>query len=346
MNEAVLPLMKYIFFQLCIIIIGLNVVTERKMGSILIAKCWIFGQMLMFSVMQLLSVPMILLRLRFNTLFGAIFAFIILLFCTGLFSLKKHRITRESTYKKPSLITVILCITIFCIIAMQFSCYLFGMHLDEDDARWLAIANDALETGDMVTRSYNTGEYVGTFSEIRDVTSPWPIMYAFFARMINTRASIFAHTIYAPVELLALYVIYFLIGTELYKTKEAGLFFVLFISIINVFFTETVYTSSTFALIRIWQGKASVAGIIIPLISYVFICINKRNHLSDWMKLIITGCAACLMSGMGVTISIVLIGLFGIYNLIFYKNWKRMHLYLLSLFPSVTSGIIHLILKG
>ena len=63
------------------------------------------------------------------------------------------------------------------VIAGQMCVYIFGMHLDEDDARWIAEANDALVKNKMLLHNPATGEYIGRFvgEMIKDVFSPWSI---------------------------------------------------------------------------------------------------------------------------------------------------------------------------
>lgn len=127
----------------------------------------------------------------------------------------------------------------------------------------------------MLTIDFDTGIYTGHVEPIRDITSPWAMMLAIVSRILFTKPAIFAHTIYPPIELFIVYGIYWLIGKELFKKKESQLSVVLLAIVVNLFFTVIVYTQSTFTLIRIWQGKASVAAVIVPMLIYLFICLKK-----------------------------------------------------------------------
>lgn len=347
MGQAVWPFLEYLVLQAAVAIVGLNMVRERELGISVCLKAWIFGQMLCFAVLQIMAVPMILMRWHFDSLFWSYIGVIGVLFSLGLSRMlkKKARIKIKIPNLKPFELLVLM-ITLLLIL-WQSTVYFFGMHLDEDDARWLAEANDALKTGDMMTRSYNTGEYVGSFVMPEDVTSPWPMLWAILSRiMFNTRVSVVSHTIFPPVEIIILYSIYWLIGKELLQKTEARLSFVLFAIFVTLFYGMTVYTQGTFTLVRIWQGKASVAGVAIPFILYLFICINKNNRLLDWLRLIITGGALCLMSGMGIIIGGIMIGVYGLYNIIAYRNWKRMFVWVISLTPSMVSLLINYYLRG
>lgn len=347
MGQAVRPFLEYLVLQVAVAIVGLNLVKEKELGMSACLKAWIFGQMLLFAVLQVLAVPMILLRWKFDILFYSFIGIGILLFGIGCMRLRRTKIKIEIKKETWNWLSLVLLIAALLLILLQSGIYFFGMHLDEDDARWLAEANDALEYGDMITRDYDTGEYLGSFVMHEDVSSPWPLLFAILSRiLINTRVSVIAHSIFPPIELIVMYGIYWLIGKEMFKKREAQLTFLVFTALITAFYGGSIYTQGRFALIRIWQGKATVAAIAIPIIMYLSICINKEDRSVDWIILTINATAACLMSGMGIIIGGIMIGVYGLYNIIAYQHWKRIPLWLCSLIPSVTYILINYYLRG
>ncbi len=346
MGQIIIPFLEYIILQIAVAVVGLNIIREKEIRPIVVLKSWIFGQMLLFATLQILALPMILLRCHFNVLFWSYTGICVVLFGFGCFSIRWRNCCFRIEKSKWNWLSVTICLIAVVLILWQGGNYLFGMHLDQDDARWLAEANDALEYGNMMTRNYDTGEYLGRFMMPEDASSPWPIMWAIVSRILNIRTSVFAHTIYATVEIFMFYGIYWLMGSEILKKKEAITSFILFVAVFNCFFGGTVYTQSAFSLVRIWQGKASVAAIIIPSILYSFICIHKRNEMITWIRIMITGAAACLMSGMGIFISAFMIGIYGLYYIVAYKNWRRMPIFLATLIPSISSFVVNFLIKG
>ncbi|QUC66685.1 DUF6077 domain-containing protein [Aristaeella hokkaidonensis] len=342
MREAVLPFLGYAILQLIVIVAGLNIIGEKEIRWTGLLKSWITGQMLLFAALQVLAVSMILLRWEFSVLFWTFCGVVIVLFGLGIRKIKRIKLTIH----KLSPIALVFLVASILLILSQAGIYFFGMHLDEDDARWLAEANDAIETGDMMTRSYHTGELLGKFAEMRDVVSPWPMLFAILSRVLFTRVSIVAHTIYPTVEIILVYGIYYLIASELLQKSEARLTFVLFAALIQYFYGGSVYTQGTFSLIRIWQGKASVAAVIIPLLFYFFISVNKKNRTRDWIYIALVGLAGCLMSGMGISITLILIGVYGVYNILAYQNWKRIPFFIVSVIPSLAFALTYYCLKG
>lgn len=348
MGQAVLPFLGYVVLQLIVVVVGLNVVREREISASGVLKSWIFGQMLLFSVLQIMTVPMILLRWKFNTLFWSYIGVGALLFGVGCWKIVEGRTKVKIRVPELRPVELLLLMIIVLLILWQACDYFFGIHLDEDDARFLAQANDILEYGQLFTRYFETGELIGVVEPVRDITSPWSVMFAMVSRLLFTKPAIFAHTIYPTVEIMLVYCIYWLMGRELFKEKESQLSVVFLAIIINLFFTVTSYTQSTFSVIRIWQGKASVAAVIVPMLIYLFICLNRRNkdNLSLWVMVIATGCAACLMSGAGIPLSFIAIAILGLYNIVLYGQWKRMPLWVSSMVIPLGSGLLYLFLKG
>ena len=69
------------------------------------------------------------------------------------------------------------------------------------------------------------------------------------------------------------------------------------VAVINLFMAGNVYTQSVFTLTRIWQGKAIVAAVIIPLFLLLLLKIQKEDTVTNWLWLVCGGTAACLFSG-------------------------------------------------
>ncbi len=348
MEQALFPFLGYLVLQLFVLMAGLNMVRERRIGFSGLLKAWVMGQMLLLALLQVMAVPMILLKWNFSALFWSYLGVCVILSGFGLRRLVKREkgpLPPKAERQRFTVLGALLLVLVAGLILWQAGTYFFGIHLDEDDARWLAEANDALEYGHMMTCDYDTGEYLGTFPVIKDVTSPWPMMYAVYSRILQTRASVFAHTIYAPVALLMMYAVYWLIASELFEKTEARLTFLFFAAVISLFLGTTVFTQQTFSMVRIWQGKATVAAVVIPLLLWLFIRINKRNENGDWLSLPVVCCAACLMSGMGISIAAVMAAVYGGYHIIAYRRWRRIPLAVLPVLPSVICLAVYLVFR-
>ena len=265
----------------------------------------------------------------------------------GIIKNKGIKCTIKQNWDKKNWTHYIPYIVAFGIIAYQIIIYIFGMHLDEDDARWIAEANDALVKNRMYLHNPATGEYIGRFvGEMqKDVFSPWGMYIAVLSRLTTIRAAVIAHTIYPPILLGLSYIIYDLTGKQLFKgTTERGIF-LLMVSMINMFMAGNPYTQAVFTLTRIWQGKAVVAAIMIPLFLFLLLQVQKEDAVGNWLWFAAAGCASCLFSGMGIAISTIMIAVYGLYAVVC-KRFKRLPLLLLSLLPSLLFGFFYFQMKG
>ena len=321
---------------------------------------------MLWAAFQVVAVPCINFRTTFNTLFWIYTAIVVILIVCGVWVLRSRAVSRRrwkgnwGERFSPFLIIALL------VIAGQMCVYIFGTHLDEDDARWIAEANDALVKNRMLLHNPATGEYIGRFvgEMIKDVFSPWSMYLAWLSRATGIRAVVIAHTVLPPILLGLSYSAYYEIGAQLFKgakkRHERGIF-LLMVSVINLFMAGNPYTQSVFTLTRIWQGKAVVAAVMIPVILAVVLRVQVvksdrvQGELKDWILLAIGGVSCCLFSGMGIAIGLLLTAVYGAYVVFRMMartignrrfQWKdciaRAALWILSMLPGIVYGLSYI----
>ena len=328
-------------FAIKIILILLSFILPFFVGILLkresVPETYLFGQILAWAIFQLMAVPMILLHVPFMGLFIPYTIIVIGLGIWGIIKLSK----KESKIKYDIKDFNYYLIPALLVIAFQAGMYFFGQHLDEDDARWIAEASDAIAKNKMLLHNAATGEYIGTFKGemVKDVFSPWSMYIATISQATFIRPATMAHTFYPPVLLSLVYVAYYLMGKNLFEKKFEQGAFLLMVSIIMMFFSGNRYTQAMFTLTRIWQGKAMVAGLVIPLFLLVLLQIEKEDTKGNWFLLIISSITGCLFSGMGIAISFILAAVYGLYALVF-KRFKRIGFYLAALFFPALYGLL------
>ena len=65
-----------------------------------------------------------------------------------------------------------------------------------------------------------------------------------------------------------------------------------------------------FLLIRIWQGKAVLAAVILPLLFYYLLCAYKNEYqIQDIIQIFLTTGAAALTSSMGIFLAPIMVAL-------------------------------------
>lgn len=350
-----------------------------------VSLTYLCGELLQWAAFQVVAVPAVYFRADFSTLFWIYTSLAAILAGAGICVLIRSRPGKKRPRKSPrewlGKLSPFLVIAL-AIIAYQMFVYIFGMHLDEDDARWIAEANDALVKNKMLLHNPATGEYIGRFvgEMIKDVFSPWSMHLAWLSRMTGIRAVVIAHTVYPPILLGLCYAAYYEIGRQLFSGKkkrhERGIF-LLMVAMINLFMAGNGYTQAVFTLTRIWQGKAVVAAVIIPSILMIVLRMQRPTvsasakkkgepadvahafgTMKDWLLLTVAGTSSCLLSGMGIAIGLLMIGIYGAYvvarvviaTLRARKGWRfcltRAAVWIASMAPSIVYGLGYMRLKG
>lgn len=129
--------------------------------------------------------------------------------------------------------------------------------------------------------------------------------------------AILMHTILPLFLIPAAYMVSFLIADVLFDgNKDDIWYFMLFLSVFHMFANFSVRSSSTFLLFRIWQGKAMLCCVFLPMALYAYMRCAKWRRGRDWLLLMFTVVASMLSSTMGIILvpallaSLVIVTLF------------------------------------
>ena len=146
----------------------------------------------------------------------------------------------------------------------------------------------------------------------RYVLSPFPILLAVLSRLCGgLHPAVMAHTVYPVAFFTAAYLVYHQFGKMWFpeKKREQGIF-LLFCAVLIWFSGFSVYTAGNFQLVRIWQGKAVLAAVILPLLFYYLLCAYKNEYqIQDIIQIFLTTGAAALTSSMGIFLAPIMVAL-------------------------------------
>lgn len=344
------------FLLLCVVLfivpelIGLmiNSFTNNKYDYIL---NYVVGMVTLFAVFQLIAVPCIIAKTQFRVVVIAWFAVIAILCIVSLVRLVSSREEyRQDIKTKISNISlsapkIVALLLMAAMIIFQCCMYVFYQHTDADDSRYVVNALETYNSNTMFLNNPITGqagtEFVGEL--VKDVTSPWVLFITLIAKMILIHPTIVAHTILPPILLVLAYAVYWLLARKLFR-KDTVLcaMFVSLASVINIFGNSSVYTGETFLLTRVWQGKAVYCGIMIPVLLLFLLNIYTYKRINaNYIVLGIASIAGCLMSGIGIELTAIMIGVFGFWNAIEKKSFKAILPVIVACMPCVFYGILY-----
>jgi hypothetical protein len=231
------------------------------------------------------------------------------------------------------------------LILLQAYVYVGYEHIDDDDAFFVATATTAVVNDNLYVRSPYSGVVYGKLPT-RYILSPFSIYYAVMSKLTNIHATIYAH-LYLPIILLFfVYMVYYIWGKVLFNNSRSIGMFLLLICILNIFGNYSEFTTQSFLLLRLWQGKAVLAAGIIPLVIYICYRVTKEDRQwTLWGALFLTTSAASLVSSMGIFLTPVSIGCWALVDLFRTRKLKRTLTYMLCCLPCVICGIIYIIIS-
>lgn len=309
-------------------------------------NAWILGLVTMFAVGQLILVPMIALGQTLTsavmvfklilTVLGTISFYIVLKWMIPLFSegerisFKKEKpdggaLQRlKSSHRVCTLLFGVLAAALILLQAFVLSYY---QHIDDDDSRFIseevsAVVHDTMYVDDPITDDFmywNLGEVR------KDLTSPWTMYAAMCCRIADVAPAIFSHTVFPFFMIIICYAAYAMIGRALFKRDMEKVFlFLIFLSVLLIWDYTSTHTLGSMILLRIWQGKAIVAGFIIPVQLYLFYQIlgQKRNgrYIAALYPMSFAG---SLLSGIGIVVLPVMLAVYGLIELLYSRNFRR-----------------------
>ena len=321
-----------------------------------ISMCYIKGMTIMMAVFQLYAVPLILTKQRFSL---AVMLWILTITVILIVSLRRLNVKKSTELIKDCVsekiasfsvkddwFKIILTVIAIVLVLTQMYAFVAYQQLDEDDARFLVHALEAIENDTMLLRNPATGEAVDTFvGEIaKDVTSPWPIYLAVISKVVSMHPAIVAHTVLPVFLLLMVYLIYWELSRCFFgKQWEYNCIFVIIAAVLNIYGGVTRRTEFAYMLSRLWQGKAVVAGVFLPLLLlWILKIYNKPENKEYYLQLLFANIAICMLSGMGVAMGAFFVGCIGGILSLLKKDWKMLVALALMCSPNVVYAVISL----
>lgn len=310
-----------------------------------IPKLYLLGLVAVWAFCQMVTVPLVLLKASFWVVIVLLTLWIGALCGYGI--RKKHFPTmwgKKKTWEQK----MVILITGILIIAF-FTAMLLGQHTDADDSRFVVNAVDIVRTNRLFLTDPNTGNQISTWlGELsKDVTAPWAVYLAYCGKLTGNSPTVIAHLLLPLAILTAIFGVWWMLSEEFLGADVLhSCVFLDIMMVLHLYGYYSVYNAEAFTMLRLWQGKAVVAGLGIPAMFLICMWIYQHNRKSDYICLICLDLALCLMSGMGVIIGALLLGCFGLIYGIFKRNWKITLRFWLMIIPNGIYYLIYYLIKS
>lgn len=319
---------------------------ERKTKNVKqsLISCYVKGMFTMWGIFQIVAVPMIFLKASLTRLvlvYGGVLVFLciisMVLHLPQLIIMIRKALGETITIPWQIWVAVI-------VIVLQTYMLSVNMHIDDDDAFYVASAVTSVETDTIFSINPYTGR---AYKELpsRYVLSPFYAFCAVISSIANIHPTILCH-VYLPLVLIPFcYCIYGLIAKRLFpNNKKAVGYFLLFAALIQMFSAYSAYTQGVFMLTRIWQGKAVLTSALLPCIFYLGLEIFE-NGKKGWISLLMLMFAACMVSSMGIFLSGMTLGILAFVSSLKAKGWKILFFSFLCCLPNLAYAGMYILIR-
>lgn len=326
--------------------IGLAIIKFAKKDNKNILLALIVGILMEFLIFEMIAIPFTFLKISFQALKTTWMMIVLIVLGISILINKSHfKEIAIDNWKKIKQMPKVLSIIFLGLLVFQLYMGFIYMYEDYDDSNFIAKATIARDTNTLFI--YNDiGEKYESFPT-RHVFSPFPYFTATIAEIVGTHSAIMAHTIFPVIFIGVGYVVFYLIGTSLFKNdKKKTMVFMICLCIIYIFGKYTRYSVFVRLLGRTWQGKSLLANIILPFIIYLFLeFLGEEKDGFYWIILFITLWAGDLLSSMSVFLPLIASSTLVVLYCIKDKNMKYILKFIPCCLPSLVYGIIYLIIK-
>lgn len=332
-------------FWLIIIPAASGVPFLRKKEHYTAGECFLTGCLFLFALAEIMILVMYYLRTPLHVLVQCYAAAAGLAALWGIVCLRKQagRLADDIKRSVRDASPYFWCALI--LIFMQMCILAVYAHFDADDAFYVATATTAVQTDSIFTVNPYTGFSYGDYVPSRYILSPFPIFLAVISRLCGgLHPAITAHTVFPPVFQMLSYMVLYQIGRRWFRgdSMRRGIFLFL-AAALNCFTSYSIYNAGMFQMVRIWQGKALLASVFLPLLFFLSLSIVMEEHPEyPWPLLFLANTACCLLSSMGILLAPLVQGIFLLFALFRFKSPKRLLKGILCCMPSLILGVIYL----
>ena len=332
-----------LFFCLSLLL-GDGMAIKRNQGNNGMAHTYIVGMLCMFSVFHVLAVLFTFLKYSLTAL-SVVYCVVLIGIIVCLYAGRGQGILRNWTMNIQIRGTWLKWM-VFVLILFQVLYVCIYSHTDADDATYVGIATTSYFSDTLNQINPLTGDAINISGFADYILAPISLFWAMWAKTWGLHPAFLMHVLCPVILIPTAYIVYYLVAKVFFKEEKKRWQFLFFVNILNIWGNWAIRSTSTFLLFRIWQGKAVLAAILVPLTIYLMARIKTGDDAWDnWFLLFLNSISCCLVSGMGAILFPVLMLAYATPDLLMERKWKRIVHYFICMIPCMISAGLYIALK-
>lgn len=281
----------------------------------------VIGFFLYYAVFQMAALPMMFAQRRLSEL-AVLWGIVVAAACAGSFYIRRKKDGRQlrvmgvgaplgpwrERLRFWRLAPVLVALAQVVLVSAVYSSYW-------DATYYVGNVSFSVYTDSIGTIDPLTGNLLNTF-DLRHCLATYHMHDAVVCRMLGLHPLIETKTVMVVVVTVVLNLLYHRFGRFLFgKNDRAVALFMGFALLVNVC-TYTAFTSSSFVLLRTYEGKAITGAVTSMFLLYWFLQISRKEEAYGWRSLFVTAWGAAAISSSAWFLVIMSIGVFALVRLI------------------------------
>ena len=282
-----------------------------------IIKKIVWISVFILGLFQIIAYPFMLLQGNFTMLCICYSLLLAIVFFWYISKKKKDFVCILKNQRKVSEITIGK-IMFIALVAVQIFSYVILKHSDADDNFFAAIPNLCISSDRVLGYEASMGlEYHQYSANYRMVG--YEVFVGYLSKITQINSSTIFHTILPGISIGLYYMIQYLTGKKIFGNNWAK--YGILINLLNLFGGYAVYSTGSFLLLRLGQGKAVACNLVFSYMFYLFLCQYREKNISlksvmQWIIVLFAG----------ISTSAVAIYLVPIFYGIYVAGWIVLHI--------------------
>lgn len=332
-------------FWLLLVPAATGILFTSKRKTVCVEEYLPVGYLVLFSLTEILTLPLTFLKAPLHILTALYGGIALLLAAGGIVSLfrNKEKKCMAVSDRNGQRVTVYFILALVLIACQIVLCAVLA-HMDADDSFFVASATTDVYTDTIFEVNPDTGSLYKVLPS-RYILSPFPVFLAVVSQLsAGLHPAIMAHVVFPVVFLIVVYMVQRLLSRCWFPDdRKARDIYLLLVAVISSFSAYSVYNAGNFQMVRLWQGKAILASIMIPMLLYLCLTvIMQEKPAYPWIFVLMANLSCCLVTSMGIMLAPLLIGSFVIVKLIFKRDFSCIWKAVLCCLPTLILGLIFL----
>ncbi len=321
------------------------------------------GYLVMFSVFEVIVVPMVLFKIAFSTAVKWVSLALILTAAVGVGFFVKQALEEKKFIPallrgvgvrlpegRPDVRSLLLWVLFFALVGFQLYQAFTLAVFDGDDAYYVAQSVTAVQRDSMY--GYIPYNGFGTSLDIRHAMAVLPLWIAYVAKLSGIHPTILSHLILPFIFVPLTYLAYYLVAKRLCGEKKRMIpVFLFVIGMLQIYGNVSIYTKETFFVMRTWQGKSLFANFVLTMVLALILWLfpdeedtEKRNR-GLWVLLFCANISAAFATTMGVFLTAIGIGVTGACLALRNRSARILWKFVISCIPCIVFTVLYLCIK-